>query len=165
MIRSTIELKPIGWIQSPFKDIRDMPIQPSGADGVQGKLILLPEYVDGLADLDGFSHIYLIYIFHKIRTNQLTVTPFLNKDPKGIFSTRAPTRPNPIGLSVVKLIKIEGNTLFLENIDVLDSTPVIDIKPYVPSFDQPSEVRVGWVSESGEQVKSKRSDNRFREID
>lgn len=162
-MKSTFDIKPIGVIQSPFKSVEDMPIQPSGANGVRGKLILNPAFEEGLADLDGFSHIYLIYIFHAIQSFQLTVTPFLDNEQRGIFSTRAPKRPNPIGLSVVKLINIEGNLLYLDNIDMLDGTPVIDIKPYVPAFDHPGETRIGWLQESSDRVNRTRSDKRFSE--
>lgn len=157
----SINYTPIGIIHTPYKNLQDMPIQPSGAQNIRGKLILEPEYIGGLADLEGFSHIYLIYHFHKVTDQQMTVIPFLDSKPHGVFATRAPKRPNPIGLSVVKLIAIEENILFLENVDILDRTPVLDIKPYVPAFDQQQQVRVGWLTRNGERVKEHRSDDRF----
>ena len=162
MSEQRFNVTPIGFLQTPYKDIHNMPIQPSGASGVPGKLILKPEFVEGIKDLDGFSHIYLIYLFHKANSFHLTVTPFLDSEVHGVFATRAPKRPNPIGLSVVRLLSIEENVLNLENVDMLDGTPVIDIKPYIPSFDQPQNVRIGWLEGRGDSVKTKRSDDRFR---
>ena len=154
--------KPIGILQTPFDNIREMPIQPSGAHGAKGSLILDPEYMEGIIDLDGFSHIILIYVFHKAGEPELTVVPFLDQHPHGVFATRAPKRPNPIGVSVVRLIAIKENILRLENVDMLNASPVLDIKPYVPAFDQPENVRIGWLQKRDHQVKSKRSDDRFK---
>lgn len=154
--------KPIGILRTPYSNIQDMPIQPTGAEGVIGSLILEPEYVPGIKDLDGFSHLLLIYVFHQAGQPQLTVIPFLDQQPHGVFATRAPKRPNPVGLSVVKLISIEENVLTLENVDMLDGSPVIDIKPFVPAFDQPENVRTGWLSARGGEVETKRSDDRFK---
>jgi tRNA-Thr(GGU) m(6)t(6)A37 methyltransferase TsaA len=157
-----IIFQPIGVIHSPYKDIVDMPIQPSGAKGVRGCIKIDSKFVDGLKDLQGFSHLFLIYHFHQVTTTQLRVTPFLDTVPRGVFSTRAPKRPNPIGLSVVKLVKIEGGVLDVENVDILDGTPLLDIKPHVPEFDHPSVERIGWLEEVRGQVSDKRSDDRFR---
>lgn len=157
----TFTLRPIGVVQTPYQDIQNMPIQPKGAAGARGKLVVHPEYMEGLVDLDGFSHIYLIYLFHQVREMQLTVTPFLDKASHGVFATRAPKRPNPIGLSVVRLIKMTDNVLELENVDMLDGTPILDIKPYVPAFDEQEDVRVGWLEKNGDKVRTKRSDKRF----
>ncbi|MFW6098244.1 MAG: tRNA (N6-threonylcarbamoyladenosine(37)-N6)-methyltransferase TrmO [Chloroflexota bacterium] len=156
-----VEYQPIGIIRSPFKDIEDMPIQPTGDAAAQGTVEILPEFTKGLADLDGFSHIILIYHFHRVNSVQLTVTPFLHNQPHGVFATRAPTRPNPIGISIVKLIRRDGATLHVANIDVIDGTPLLDIKPYVPQFDAAKVTRLGWLEESEDDVKSKRADNRF----
>jgi len=157
-----IKYRPIGVIRSPFKEIEGMPIQPKGAVGVQGTVELLPEFVDGLKDLEGFSHIILVYHFHRVRGFRLVVTPFLDTRPHGVFATRAPRRPNPIGLSVVRLISIERNILHVENVDILDGTPLLDIKPYVPEFDRPVAEGVGWLEQAKGKVRSKRSDDRFR---
>lgn len=156
-----ITLHPIGLIHSPFKDLAEMPIQPSGEASAPGTIEIDPEYAAGLKDLDGFSHLILIYFLHKVSRVQLLVVPFLDSEPHGVFATRAPVRPNPIGLSVVPLQRIEGNFLFVDQLDVLDGTPLLDIKPYVPEFDERAEIRIGWL----EQVKGKarfiRSDRRF----
>ncbi|MBT8340033.1 MAG: tRNA (N6-threonylcarbamoyladenosine(37)-N6)-methyltransferase TrmO [Desulfatitalea sp.] len=152
---------PIGTIHSPFKKIDNMPIQPSGAAGIKGTIEIDDQHIDGLKDLAGFSHIILIYHFHKTKVSELIVTPFLDGGKRGIFSTRAPTRPNPIGLSVVKLLKIKHNILTIENIDVLDATPLLDIKPYVPAFDSPTSVHAGWLEKNKDKAKYVKSDTRF----
>ncbi len=157
-----IKYHPIGTIHSPFKDIAGMPIQPSGASGVRGTVEVRPELAAGLKDLEGFSHIILLYHFHQVREARLEVVPFMDVEVRGVFSTRAPKRPNPLGLSVVRLVGITGNILEIENVDVLDGTPLLDIKPYVPEFDQPTEVRVGWLERAKGRVRRQRSDERFR---
>lgn len=157
-----IKYQYIGTIHSPFKETGDMPIQPGGAGGIKGTVEIKPEYVGGLKDIDGFSHIILIYHFHLSNDYSLEVIPFLDEHPKGVFSTRAPKRPNPIGLSIVKLINVENNVLYIENVDIVDNTPLLDIKPYVPKFDAPGEVRIGWLTEIQNDVKKKRSDHRFK---
>ncbi|HKJ04831.1 MAG TPA: tRNA (N6-threonylcarbamoyladenosine(37)-N6)-methyltransferase TrmO [Geopsychrobacteraceae bacterium] len=157
-----MQISPIGTIYTPFKEIGNMPIQPSGARGVSGQIVLRPELVNGLADLDGFSHIIVLFLLHRVVTINLTVTPFLDPEPHGVFATRAPTRPNPIGFSILELKKITGNILQVENIDILDSTPLLDIKPYVPEFDQPEgPVQIGWLQNSKNSSQSTRSDQRF----
>lgn len=156
-----MQIKPIGVIHSPFVNISEMPIQPSGAQGVAGRIELDAELVEGLKDLQGFSHIIVLYQFHQVSKVELTVTPFLDAEPHGVFSTRAPTRPNSIGLSVLELKSISGNTLAVNNIDILDGTPLLDIKPYVPEFDQPDNVRTGWLQKSPKGSQTMRSDKRF----
>lgn len=138
-----------------------MPIQPAGAKGVKGTISLKSNYVEGLKDLEGFSHIYVLYHFHRAGKAQLTVSPFMDSNSHGIFATRAPRRPNPIGLSVIKLNKIVGNLLQVENVDILNGTPILDIKPYVPDFDQIQVEKIGWLARAKGLVKKKRSDNRF----
>ncbi|MGD8366764.1 MAG: tRNA (N6-threonylcarbamoyladenosine(37)-N6)-methyltransferase TrmO [Desulfobacterales bacterium] len=157
-----IHYTPIGVIRSPFTKIDDMPIQPAGARGVEGTVELRPEYAEGLKDLDGFSHIYLLYHFHQSRGFSLTVTPFLDKTPRGLFATRAPKRPNAIGLSVVRLDRIEGNVLYILDVDILDGTPLLDIKPYVRQFDAADNPSSGWIGKSAMTPDSIRSDDRFR---
>jgi tRNA-Thr(GGU) m(6)t(6)A37 methyltransferase TsaA len=157
-----ITFHPIGIIHSPFHDLAEMPIQPSGEASAPGTVEVYPEFSAGLKDLEGFSHIVLIYYLHKVRRMQLTVVPFLDSEPRGIFATRAPLRPNPIGLSVVRLEKIEGHLLFVDQLDVLDGTPLLDIKPYVPEFDDRPDVRIGWLEQARGKVKSTRSDERFK---
>jgi tRNA-Thr(GGU) m(6)t(6)A37 methyltransferase TsaA len=156
-----IEYHPIGIIRSPFKRIEGMPIQPAGASSVQGHVELVADYAEGLKDLDGFSHIVLLYHFHRVKDVSLIVTPFMDSQPRGVFSTRAPKRPNPIGLSVVKLLGIDGTRLHIENVDIVDGTPLLDIKPYVPEFDHYPVDRVGWLEKSRSKVKERRSDRRF----
>jgi tRNA (adenine37-N6)-methyltransferase len=154
---------PIGIIHSPFKDLHGMPIQPVGARGVKGQIELNKEYVLGLKDLDGFSHIILIYHFHLSRGYSLEVKPFLDRVKRGIFATRAPKRPNPIGISVVRLDKLEGFTLHVTNVDVVDGTPLLDIKPYIPYLDKGKneKVSMGWFEDKHQEVKGKKSYKRF----
>lgn len=151
----------IGTIHTPFSRPAEMPVQPSGARGVAGRIELLPELAEGLKDLDGFSHIIVLYHFHRVTRSCLTVTPFLDPQPRGVFATRAPTRPNPIGLSVLVLKRIIGSTLLVEDVDMLDGTPLLDIKPYVPEFDRPTEARTGWLERVSGQSLTTRSDRRF----
>ena len=154
-----IEYRPIGLIHTPFTERQGMPIQPSRGRGVRGTVEVAPEFADGLADLDGFSHVVLIYHFHRSQGFDLRVTPFLDTEKRGLFATRAPRRPNAIGLSVVRLLGIEGNRIEVQDLDILDGTPLLDIKPYVPEFDHRTEVCEGWL----EGVKNRRvdSDDRF----
>lgn len=156
-----IVLRPIGVIRSPFKTLSDMPIQPLGEASASGKIFVDPAFEEGLKDLEGFSHVILIYHLHKVTKTELTLVPFLDSSPRGVFATRAPTRPNPIGLSVVALEKIEGATLHVTDLDVLDGTPLLDLKPYVPEFDHRPEVRVGWLEGAFGQAQDRRSDDRF----
>jgi tRNA-Thr(GGU) m(6)t(6)A37 methyltransferase TsaA len=156
-----IHYEPIGVLHSPHKDIANMPIQPSGADGITGTITLEEQYVEGLKDLAGFSHIYVLYHFHQARAAQLTVTPFMDKESHGIFATRAPRRPNAIGLSVLRLTGIIDRQLQVENVDILDGTPILDIKPYIPDFDHVTTEQTGWLDQSENDVKKHRSDNRF----
>jgi tRNA-Thr(GGU) m(6)t(6)A37 methyltransferase TsaA len=151
----------IGVIHSPFVDLKGMPIQPTGKASAPGVVEVFPEFVEGLRDLDGFSHVILLYHMHEVRTVSLTVTPFLGDQTRGVFATRAPTRPNPIGLSVVELTRVEQGQLHLANVDILDGTPLLDVKPYVPEFDQPRHVRTGWLGAARRKVRSVRSDDRF----
>ena len=157
-----IKYKPIGLIRSPFKDTKGMPIQSAGAKGIAGTIDLDTKFADGLKDLEEFSHIILIYHFHLSMDYSLVVKPFMDDTPHGVFSTRAPKRPNSIGLSVVKLIKIEGNTLCIEDVDVVDGTPLLDIKPYIPEFDVKKVERIGWLSTKADKVHEVKSDKRFR---
>ena len=157
-----IYYKPIGVIHSPFKDPKGTPIQPVGAHGVAGTIDLHAEYEAGLKDLEGFSHIILVYHFHQVSEGYcLKVKPFLDDTPHGVFATRAPRRPNPIGISVVRLERIEGTRLYISNVDVLDCTPILDIKPYVPHFDGVKDSRIGWLENKSHQAARKKSDERF----
>jgi tRNA (adenine37-N6)-methyltransferase len=157
-----IRFKPIGIIHSPFKDKQGMPIQPTGAEGVAGTVEMEAEYVEGLRDLEGFSHIILIYHFHLSSGYSLLVKPFLDKSLRGVFSTRAPRRPNPIGLSLVRLVRVEGSTLHIENVDIVDGTPLLDIKPYVPELDGIKAARTGWLSGKADKARNAKADERFK---
>ena len=157
-----IEFAPIGIIRSPFIELEDMPIQPAGAVGVKGTVEVFEDFHAGLKDLDGFSHIILLYHFHHSHSFNLQVVPFMDLEPRGLFATRAPKRPNPIGISVVQLDKIEDGVLHIQNVDILDGTPLLDIKPYVPEFDAQVEVRTGWLEKARKTVSSRKSDGRFK---
>jgi tRNA-Thr(GGU) m(6)t(6)A37 methyltransferase TsaA len=153
--------RPIGIIRSPYKDPAGMPIQPRGARGVRGTVEIYEEYRPGLSDLEGFSRIILIYPFHSSAGYSLVVTPFLDTRPRGVFSTRAPRRPNSIGLSIVRLEVVRGGELVIGDVDILDGTPLFDVKPYVPAFDAYPDERSGWLSGCDERVAEARSDRRF----
>lgn len=157
-----ITYNPIGVIHSPFKDIKGMPIQPAAAKGTAGTIEIKPEYIDGLQNIEGFSHIILIYHFHLSKGYSLKVKPFLDENLRGVFATRAPRRPNPIGISAVKLVKAEGTVLYIEDIDIADGTPLLDIKPYVPEFDASGKKKLGWLSKKTDRVSKAKSDERFK---
>lgn len=146
---SEVSLRPIGVLHSPFTEPAGTPIQGAYARDSLGTAEVFPEFAEGLADIEDFSHLYLIYLFDRSRGYDLTVTPFRDTVPHGVFATRAPRRPNPIGLSIVRLIAREGNVLRLAEVDFLDGTPLLDIKPYVPAFDCRADCRAGWL-ERGE---------------
>lgn len=156
-----MEFSPIGVIRSPYKELTDMPIQPKGAEEVMGRVELNPGLVEGLQDLDGFSHVYLIYRFHKAERTDLKVVPFMDTVERGIYSTRSPLRPNHIGISIVEITGVENNIVHLRGVDVLDNTPLLDIKPYIDAFDYVENSRCGWMTRSREEVAGKRSDDRF----
>ena len=151
----------IGVIRTPFNDPGGMPIQPCGAEGIRGTVEVFPEYTAGLKDIEGFSRIFLIYYFHRCSGWEAEVIPFLDNQARGVFATRAPRRPNPIGLSSVKLLSREGNVLEVEDVDVVDRTPLLDIKPYIPAVDSYPGERCGWFPEDGT-IRTARSDGRFR---
>ncbi len=138
-----IIMKPIGIIHSPFIEKQETPIQ-SKRSQASGKVEVFPEFVAGLQDLDGFSHIILLYVFHQSEPFNLLVQPFLDDQLRGLFATRYPSRPNPIGLSIVRLLACRENIVEIDGVDVLDGTPLLDIKPYVPDFDVFTHVRTGW---------------------
>ena len=137
-------IRPIGVIHSPFKAKEKTPIQPFKSNKI-GRVEVFEKFAPGLKDILGFSHIILIYRFHKSKNYKLLVRPFMDDKYHGVFSTRYPARPNQIGISVVRLLRQEGNILFVKGIDVLDGTPLLDIKPYVPDFDAAKKVRIGWL--------------------
>jgi tRNA-Thr(GGU) m(6)t(6)A37 methyltransferase TsaA len=156
-----IELISIGIIHTPFTTLEGMPVQPAGATGIRGTIEVFEEYHAGLKDLDGFSHLVLLYHFHRSRGFKLNVVPFMDTESRGLFATRAPNRPNPVGISVVQLDRIENGVLHIQNIDTLDGTPLLDIKPYVPEFDSAATIRTGWLEQARKTVSSQKSDDRF----
>jgi len=159
--QEAIVYHPIGVIRSPHEAPKGTPIQPPASRGARGRVELYEPYVAGLADLEGFSHVILLYHFHLVNGYSLEVTPFMDRSPHGVFSTRAPVRPNRIGLSVVELVRREGGVLHVRNIDVVDGTPLLDVKPYVPGFDAPQGVRVGWLEGNIGALPDARDDERF----
>lgn len=156
-----MEIHPIGTLQTPHTDLSSMPIQPKGAHEISGRALLLPEYADGLKDLDGFSHIYLIYHFHKATRTELAVVPFMDTQSRGVFSTRSPLRPAHIGISIVRITEVTENTVHFSGADMLDGTPLLDIKPYIQNFDGVEESTSGWMRADEETVSKTRSDDRF----
>jgi tRNA (adenine37-N6)-methyltransferase len=157
-----VEFSPMGVIHSPFTKLEGMPIQPAGASGVRGTVEVFEDFHSGLKDLDGFSHVILLYHFHCTQSFKLHVVPFMDSESRGLFATRAPKRPNPIGLSVVQLDRIEDSVLHIRNVDILDGTPLLDIKPYVPEFDAQVDVRTGWLEKARSTVSERKSDDRFK---
>jgi len=156
-----IRYRPIGIIHSPFKTPEGTPIQPTGAKDVDGSVEIFPEYTAGLDDLTGFSHIFLIYHFHLSKKFSLKVTPFLDNRKRGLFATRAPSRPNPIGLSVVRLVDITDGSLMVKDIDVVNGTPLLDVKPYVPEFDVRQVDQNGWIGKRTREIEGAADDGRF----
>jgi tRNA-Thr(GGU) m(6)t(6)A37 methyltransferase TsaA len=154
------DFAPIGIIRSPFRDAPGTPIQPVFAEGTEGTVEVFPQYADGLRDLEGFERVWLIYWFHKAPSGPLRVTPFRDTAEHGIFATRAPCRPNAIGLSCVRLLSVAGNVLTIGGVDILDGTPLLDIKPYVPAFDSFSDAKAGWLD--AQRVDRTHADERFK---
>jgi tRNA-Thr(GGU) m(6)t(6)A37 methyltransferase TsaA len=146
-----IEYKPIGFVHSPFKSLKEIPSQPHYAKDINGQVEIVPEFEPGLKDLDGFSHIILVCHFQMSSEFRLQVVPSGETETRGLFSTRSPNRPNPIGVSIVRLKKIKNNILLISDLDILDGTPVIDLKPYVREFEKLSDVRSGWNDVTKEQ--------------
>jgi tRNA-Thr(GGU) m(6)t(6)A37 methyltransferase TsaA len=140
-----IKYTPIGIIHSPFKAPKGVPVQAAVARDVNGTIEVFPEYRKGLKDLEGFSHIILLCHFHLTGEPDMMVKPFLDENKHGVFATRAPRRPNSIGLSVVKVLKVEGNIIHVAGLDIVEGTPLLDIKPYIPQFDNRENARIGWL--------------------
>ncbi len=157
-----IEFKQIGTIYTPFKSREGMPIQSNGAKGVKGKIVINKEFSPGLKDLTDFSHIIVIFYFHKSIGFDLQTVPFLDTEKRGVFATRAPKRPNAIGLSVVKLLGINKNVIDIENVDMLNETPLLDIKPYIPDFDIHKVKKSGWIENKTKALDKIKSDTRFK---
>lgn len=157
-----INYNSIGVIHTPYKERNGTPIQPVGAKGIEGTIELDEQYIEALTDLGGFSHIILIYHLHRSDGWKSRVTPFMDNVEHGVFATRAPARPNAIGLSVVQLHEISGNKLLVSGVDIIDGTPLLDIKPYVPAFDQIEKSRTGWLEKNAVKATSQKADERFK---
>jgi tRNA (adenine37-N6)-methyltransferase len=147
-VEMKIEYQPIGIVHSPFKEGDKIPFQPSRGKGVSGTVEVFPDFAQGLDDLEGFSHIILLCHFHRSKGYRLKIVPPLDTQLRGLFATRSPRRPNPIGLSVVRLLDIHENELSIMDLDILDGTPVLDIKPYFRDLEAETEVRIGWLEEA-----------------
>ena len=162
-MKTKITYKPIGTIHSPFKEPKGTPIQPSAAKDTEGTVEIFKEYEKGLKDIDGFSHIILIYHFHLSGSYSLEVIPFMDDKPHGIFTTRAPSRPNPVGLSIVRLMEVKKNILYIKDVDIVNNTPLIDIKPFVTKFDNPETMKIGWLEKNIKKLPKSKDDGRFIE--
>jgi tRNA-Thr(GGU) m(6)t(6)A37 methyltransferase TsaA len=150
-----MKLKPIGVIHTPYKRDGEVPFQAYKSEEI-GEIEVFKEYEEGLKDIEGFSHLIILYMFHKsvkrsvkrehhLESRGLLVKPYLDDTLRGLFATRSPNRPNPIGLTIVELLERKGNVLKVRGIDMLDGTPLLDIKPYVPKFDRRDRVKIGWL--------------------
>ena len=144
---AAFEMRPIGFLRTPFTDAASVPKGPGAAHRAEGALELLPAYEAGLQDIEGFSHLYIVWVFDRAEGFSLVVTPPTDDRPHGVFATRSPRRPNPIGLTVVELLGREGNRLLVKGVDMIDGTPVLDIKPYLSSV-PPETLRRGWLAEA-----------------
>jgi len=160
-----IRYTPIGLVRSEFTFPEGVPIQPTAAKGHKGQVVVYPEYTDGLDDLEGFSHIILLFHCHLSKKRDLKVQPFLDDKIRGVFATRSPSHPNPIGLSIVRLVKRERNILYIDDVDIVDNTPLLDIKPYIPDFDERNPVTVGWLTHNKERMHKVSDDGRFARED
>jgi tRNA (adenine37-N6)-methyltransferase len=144
-MKKEIKLKPIGIIHTPYKEAKGMPIQGAFKKDVIGRIELFSEYQQGLKDIEGFSHLILVYYFNRAKEEKLVGKPFLEDKVHGIFAIRSPMRPNHIGLSIVKMEKIQNNIIIFSEVDILDNTPLLDIKPFVSHFDSRENVKNGWI--------------------
>jgi tRNA-Thr(GGU) m(6)t(6)A37 methyltransferase TsaA len=160
-----VKFEPIGIIHSPFTQPRGVPIQPAAARDIGGTIEIFEQFRPGLCDLEGFSHIIVLYHFHLSKGYSLKVTPFLDNTPRGVFATRAPRRPNPTGLSIVQLDRIEDGTLYISGADMVDQTPVLDIKPYIPKLNPAGDIRIGWLAEKERHFNNKKADGRMQSQD
>jgi len=161
MYLKSISYKPIGVIYTPFKSSKGTPIQPKSAEETKGRIVVNKEYIEGLKDLEGFSHIILVFHFHLVRGYSSLVKPYMDNNFHGVFATRAPKRPNPIGISVVRLLRIRRNILYIRDVDIVDGTPLLDIKPYVPEFDIRKVDKIGWLERRVHRLKDTKDDGRF----
>jgi len=160
-MQENICIEPIGIIYSPFKTPKGTPIQSSAAIDTEGKIEIYEKYFPGLKDLEGFSHIILLYYFHLIKKTSLIVKPFMDEGFHGVYSTRAPVRPNHLGISIVRLESIDKQVLYIKNVDIVDKTPLIDIKPYCPEFDTRKVEKIGWLNRNIGKLHNIKDDERF----
>lgn len=156
-----IKYKPIGVIHSLFKEPEGTPIQPAAAKSIDGTVEVFEEYAEGLKDIEGFSHIILIYHFHLSKGSLLKVKPYMDNEVHGVFATRAPSRPNSIGISIVRLVGVEENVLHIQDVDIIEGTPLLDIKPYVPEFDIREAKKRGWLEKNIDKLLTSKDDGRF----
>ena len=161
---SEIKYKPIGVIHSPFKEPKGTPIQPTAAKGIKATVKVFQEYIEGLKDIEGFSHIFLIYHFHLSKKTTLLAKPFMDDKVHGIFAIRGPSRPNPIGISIVRLLSVNDNILKVQDVDIVDGTPLLDIKPYVPKFDVRENSKIGWLENNVQKLSKSKDDGRFSRL-
>ena len=152
---------PIGIIYTPFKEPKNTPIQPAGAEGIEGRIEVFPEYSECLKDIEGFSHIIILYHFHLIKNWKPLIKPYMDEEFHGVFATRAPARPNAIGISIVNLMDVNDNILIVKDIDVVDKTPLLDIKPYTPEFDIREVKKIGWLEKNIHKLPNSKDDGRF----
>jgi tRNA (adenine37-N6)-methyltransferase len=156
-----VSYQPIGVVHSPFVELEGMPLQSVAAGDVRAQIEIYAEFADGLADLDGFSHVHVVSHLDRGGPSRLRVVPFLADAERGVFATRSPRHPNPVGLSVVRLVVVRGATLEVAGLDLLDGTPILDVKPYVPEFDAFEAERTGWLQDAAARVHDTRADARF----
>ena len=156
-----IVFKPIGIIHTPFIEPVGVPIQSIAGKGIEGKIEVFSEFAEGLCDTEGFSHLILLFHLHKSWKSDLKVIPFMDDVFRGVFSTRSPNRPNPIGLSIVKLVRRKGNILYIKDLDIIDGTPLLDIKPYIPDSDIRITSKIGWLTKNISKMNTTKDDGRF----
>ena len=159
-----VSYTPIGVIHSPFKEPKNVPIQAAASKGIQGTIEMNSEFAEGVEDLDGFSHLILLYHFNLVKGFSLKAKPFLDDALRGVFASRSPARPNPIGISIVRVRKIENKTLHIEDVDIIDGTPLLDIKPCVPKFDYRRTTQIGWYNDKLGKLRKARDDDRFCQV-
>ena len=157
----SISCEPVAFVRSRFTDVRGMPIQTVAAPEEEAEVVVQEAFEDGLQDIGGFEYLILVTHFHRVREQRLRVMPFLDQQERGVFATRAPARPNRIGLSIVQLVEVRGRILRVRGVDMLDGTPVLDIKPYVPRFDVRATRRIGWFESRLDALDDTRADDRM----
>jgi len=156
-----VKYKPIGIVHSPFKEPKGTPIQSASTKDIDGTVEIFQEYAEGLDDIEGFSHIILIYHFHLSKGSSLKVKPYMDNKVHGVFAMRSPSRPNSVGISIVRLVRVEENILYIQDVDIIDGTPLLDIKPYVPEFDIREVERIGWLEKNVHKLPTSKDDGRF----